>query len=261
MSKQFHPIVFSVLTLTLVLCGVASSQAPSHLEAGGLKVSALRDSPNFPDATLTLPGITPGQKLPAGPFKFAFEVKNYTLGTATSDAATKGIANSAQGQHIHLILNNNPYSAHYEHSAEQKLEDGHYVLLAFLSRSYHESLKNPSAMVLTQFTVGEGKAEAVDLSAPHLFFSRPKGVYKGADTQKLLLDFYLVNTTLSPSGNKVRATINGTEFVLTEWVPYVIEGLPLGQVEIKLELIDAQGKLIPGPFNSVTRTTTLEPAG
>ena len=51
---------------------------------------------------------------------------------------------------------------------------------------------------------------------------------------------------------------NGTEFIFTEWVPYLVEGLAPGQVDISLELQDAQGNFIPGPFNSVTRTVTLE---
>ena len=36
-----------------------------------------------------------------------------------------------------------------------------------------------------------------------------------------------------------------------------MKGLPLGEVNIKLELIDANGSIIPGPYNSVTRTVTL----
>ncbi len=133
-------------------------------------------------------------------------------------------------------------------------------MLAFLSRSYHESVKEPSAFVVRQFTVGDGRAEPVDLDAPHLFYSRPKGTYVGDDARRLMLDFFLVNTTLSEDGNRVRATVNGTEFVFTDWTPYVIEGLPMGEVEITLELLDASGEAVPGRFNSVTRTVTLAPA-
>ncbi len=131
-------------------------------------------------------------------------------------------------------------------------------MLAFLSRSYHESLKNPGAAVARHFTVGDAEAKEVDLNAPHLFYSRPKGTYAGADTERLMIDFYLLNTGLAPDGNRVRATINGTELVFSEWYPYVVEGLPLGEVEITLELIDGDGNPVPGPFNSVTRTVTLE---
>ncbi|MEP2346725.1 MAG: hypothetical protein ABJH96_02975, partial [Algoriphagus sp.] len=98
----------------------------------------------------------------------------------------------------------------------------------------------------------------VDFDKPTMIYSRPKGEYTGADTENLLLDFFLLNTTLSETGNKVRATINGQEFMITEWAPYVIKGLVKGEVTIQLELLDADGNLIPGDFNDVTRTVTLK---
>ena len=127
------------------------------------------------------------------------------------------------------------------------------MILAFLSRSYHESVKNQNAFILTQ--IGENK---IDLNKEFLFYSRPKGIYKGKDTEKLLLDFYLINTTISPNGNKVKATINDAEFIITEWAPYYIEGLPKGEVTIKLELINSDGKLVDSPFNPSVRTVILE---
>lgn len=266
--------VLSVITLLLAGCAAPEAEAPADAETAateevaeataegwekdGLRVTPLTGSPRFAGATLALDGVE-GQ-LPSGAVAFGFQVSGYELGVQTSDAGANGLANSAQGQHIHLILDNGPYSAHYEPTFERDIEDGHHVLLAFLSRSYHESVKEPTAYVLGQFTVGEGDAEAIDLEAPHLFYSRPKGVYKGADTERLMLDFFLANTTLSADGNRVRATINGTEFVFTEWVPYVVEGLPMGEIEITLELLDSAGEPVPGPFNSVTRTVTLEEA-
>ena len=91
-----------------------------------------------------------------------------------------------------------------------------------------------------------------------MFYSRPKGTYEGESTTKVLLDFYLVNTQISPMGNKVRATIEGTEFLIDEWTPYYIEGLPKGEITIKLELIDKSGKLIDTPFNPSVRKVLLK---
>ena len=98
----------------------------------------------------------------------------------------------------------------------------------------------------------------IDLNNEFLFYSRPKGTYKGTDTEKLLLDFYLINTEISADGNKVRATIQDKEFIIDEWAPYYIEGLAKGDVKIKLELIDSSGNLIDTPFNPSERTVTLE---
>jgi hypothetical protein len=158
-------------------------------------------------------------------------------------------------------LNNEPYHAHYGAEVEMDLKDGHYTLLAFLSRSYHESVKSAGAFMVTQFNAGQPESfKELDLNAPHMFYSRPKGEYKGEDAKHLLLDFYLVNCDLGASGYKVRATINGTDFTLTKWVPYIIEGLPMGEATIKLELLDAEGNLVNSPFNPVERKVTLSPA-
>ena len=186
-------------------------------------------------------------------YEFLFNVIDYKLGLQTLKDFEYNLANSAKGQHIHFIVNNGPYSAHYENLFTKELKDSTNVILAFLSRSYHESVKNPNAFILTQ--VGE---KQVDLDRELLFYSRPKGTYKGVDTEKLLLDFYLVNTEISKNGNKVRATIQDKEFIIDEWAPYYIEGLSKGEVKIKLELIDSSGSLIDTHFNPSERTIILE---
>ncbi len=188
-----------------------------------------------------------------GGYKFSFNVNQYELGMQTLKDFDYQLANSAKGQHIHFIVNNGPYSAHYEDNFTKNLEKENNVILAFLSRSYHESVKNPNAFILTQ--IGDNK---IDLNNEFLFYSRPKGTYKGVDTQKLLLDFYLINTEISANGNKVKATIQDSEFIIDEWAPYYIEGLPKGEIKIKLELIDSSGSLIDTPFNPSERTVILE---
>lgn len=225
-------------------------------EKGGIKLHIFNGSPDFPTAKLAMKQPDTKKVLPEGKIHFDFEVKNFELTKQTEDAPEKHCANSAQGQHIHHILNNSPYVAYYNPSFDTTLPAGHYVDLAFLSRSYHESIKHKSAYVLTQFDVAK-KGKAVDLNGSHLFYSRPKGEYKGADTKKVLLDFYLVNTELATDGNKVRLTVNGNEFMLTSWTSYALLGLPMGKNIIKLELMDKEGNLIPGPFNSVEREITL----
>ena len=166
------------------------------------------------------------------------------------------MANSAKGQHIHFIINNDPYSAHYDSNFSKELKDDNNVILAFLSRSYHESVKNEKAYVLTQ--ISNDKSKEIDLTKQFLFYSRPKGVYKGEDTKKLLLDFYLVNTDISPNGNKVRLTVQEKEFIIDSWAPYYIEGLEKGEVNLKLELIDEKNNLIKTEFNPSYRKVILE---
>ena len=212
-------------------------------------------SEEFPNSSLTINEI----KSEGSDFLFDFNIDNYELGSQTSKNFKYNLANSDKGQHIHFILNNGPYSAHYESSFTKKIEGDSNILLAFLSRSYHESVKNPNAYVIQEI----GGGENIDLNQEFLFYSRPKGTYEGLDTEKLLLDFYLVNTELSPDGNKVRLTITQNGLIvhyttLDRWVPYYIEGLEKGEVKIKLELINAEGNLVDTKFNPSERTITLK---
>ena len=215
-----------------------------------ITITKVKGSPEFPNAKIKL--NTPPILVDNG-YQFSFDVNQYELGMQTLKDFDYQLANSAKGQHIHFIVNNGPYSAHYEDTFTKQFEDSSNVILAFLSRSYHESVKNSNAYILTQ--VGE---DEIDLNKEFLFYSRPKGTYSGMDTENLLLDFYLVNTEISNTGNKVRATINNTQFIIDEWVPYNIKGLPKGEIKIKLELIDTFGNLIETPFNPSERTVILE---
>ena len=214
-----------------------------------ITITKLEGSPSYENSKLNIQDISFNDK----EYGLSFEVEGYRLGIQTQNDFKHELANSPKGQHIHLIVNNNPYSAHYSERFKKDLEGENNVILAFLSRSHHESVKNKNAYVLTQIS-----EEKIDLNNEFLFYSRPKGVYKGKDTEKLLLDFYLVNTKISAQGNKVRATIQDSEFIIDEWAPYYIEGLPKGEISIKLELLNEKGDLVDSPFNPSTRTVTLE---
>ena len=233
-------LIYALLAITYISCDNSKK----------IKLTKLEGSPPYLNAKISTASITPDNETE---YVFSFDISNYELGAQTKNDIESQLANSAKGQHIHFIVNNGPYSAHYTNNFKKKLEKDNNVILAFLSRSYHESVKNPNAFILTQ--IGENK---IDLNKEFLFYSRPKGIYKGKDTEKLLLDFYLINTTISPNGNKVKATINDAEFIITEWAPYYLEGLSKGEVKIKLELINSDGKLVDSPFNPSVRTVILE---
>lgn len=226
-----------------------------------IKLSAFDTSPKFPQAMLHVTEPAAGSNVPAGEVKFNYKLMGYELTAQTDGPAHEDHANSKEGQHIHNIVDNEPYTAHYNTSFTKPMEAGSHVVLSFLSRSYHESLKHKTAYDLRVVNVGNGTTGPgtnFDVKGQHLFYSRPKGEYVGKDTEKIMLDFYLVNTDLSGSGNKVRATINGTPFMIDRWLPQTIEGLPMGESTIKLELLDKDGQVIPGPFNTVERKITLK---
>ncbi len=227
------------------------------MEKNGIKLTAYYEKDAFTDARLSLTSPTV-ENVTAGKTKFTFDVKNYELKMQSGDLDEKMCSNSDKGQHIHFILDNQPYTALYEPENEVELTEGYHFLLAFLSKSYHESIKHSNSFISMFFSVGMKGENPVDAKSPMMIYSRPRGEYIGKDTERLMLDFYLLNCDLSHAGYKVRATINGTEFTLEKWTAYFIEGLPKGEVKIKLELIGADGIVVPGPYNTVERLVTLK---
>ena len=243
-------LFISIISISLISCSF--NQQKVYLKK-------VEGSPAYEDSSLEIKEIVRSDEK----YNFSFDIKNYDLGIQTKKEFNYDLANSVKGQHIHFILNNGPYSAHYDQNFDYELPDGNNLVLAFLSRSYHESVKNPNAYILTQI----GDSNKINLESEFLFYSRPKGTYEGLDTEKLLLDFYLVNTKLSATGNKVKLTIKqetfpkGTtfhQFVIDSWDAYYIEGLDKGDVKIKLELVNNEGNLIETPYNPSERVITLK---
>jgi hypothetical protein len=209
-------------------------------------------STEFPDARIV------SMEYKDGMFNFEIGGDSYQLGVQTPDAPQKMCADSPDGQHIHLIIDNEPYAAKYETSFEYDVPDGDHYLLAFLSRSYHESIKTEAASEALRITVRNKSITGTEeITDPMIFYSRPKGNYLGEEeTKKVMLDFYLVNVELGDE-YKVKAEINGEEHMIDKWQPYYIEGLPLGDNKIKLTLVDKTGEPVFAPLNPVERTFTL----
>ncbi|WDF69402.1 hypothetical protein PQ465_03220 [Sphingobacterium oryzagri] len=260
---------FAVLAVsaTIVSCNNTTKNSEGETQdstaladsVGAIAVNPLQHSKEFPGATLKISSIT-SEKVGTDSAKITvkYDISNFTLTEQTEH--DHHMANSHEGQHIHFILDNKPYAALYkpEHSTMVALNSEHY-LMSFLSRSYHESIKTQEAHKLIKFKVdGEGKlTEEVAPKDIALFYSRPKGDYKGDDTKALLLDFFVTNGSLAADGHKVKASINGQEFTLDQWVPYEILNLPMGENTVVLTLVDKDGNALTGDNVSVERKINL----
>jgi PBP1b-binding outer membrane lipoprotein LpoB len=206
------------------------------------------------------------------------------------------------GNHIHVILDNQPYEAYYEIDGApfelRNVADGEHTLRVFPSRPWHESYKNAGAFQMVKFTVKNGGAEAnkpattnsgqqmsnsnanantapspegkdmtsstggaVDAAKPLLTYSRPKGEYKAAESDPIMIDFWLENAKLKGDGGqyRVRYTIDGGEAkFIDKWTPTWLSGWTAGKHTIKLELVDEAGNLVDnGGYNSTTREITV----
>lgn len=66
---------------------------------------------------------------------------------------------TGKGNHIHVILDNQPYEAYYEINQPfelRNLTEGKHTLRVFPSRPWHESYKNEGAFQMVEFTVKGG---------------------------------------------------------------------------------------------------------
>lgn len=262
-------LFFLALTLLLAACKTDTATTDDAIEAANTAAAVQEGARLTADkAEITLTPKEPGEYFPSaemksmdyenGIFKFDVAGDAYELGQQTPDAQSTMCANSGKGQHIHLIVDNKPYAAKYEPTFEYELKDGMHRILAFLSRSYHESIKTEAAHKAVNATIKDGTmVNATPIDEMMLFYSRPKGTYVGKDAEKLLLDFYPVGVTLGAEA-KVKVETNGKTFMLDKWQPYVLEGLPMGENTVTLSLVDGEGKLIKAPFNPVSRTFTLK---
>lgn len=203
---------------------------------------------------------------------------------------------SGTGNHIHVILDNQPYEAYYEIDGPpfelRNVADGEHTLRVFPSRPWHESYKNEGAFQMVKFTVKNGGGDAkspattnsgqqmsntapaaegkdmqnstagpVDPTKPLLTYSRPKGEYKAAESDPIMIDFWLTNAKLKDEGGqyRIRYSVDGFKSAfIDKWGPVWLSGWPAGKYSIKLELTDINGDLVDnGGYNSTTREITI----
>ena len=255
--RIIYPLYLAWAAVLLASCGgpetaetTMTDEAPA---APAITIEPKAPGTDFPDAHIT------NFAYEGGAFTYGYDSDTYALGEQSPDAGATMCANSAKGQHVHLIVDNAPYIAKYEPNFEQDIADGEHLILTFLSRSYHESIKTDEAHRAVKVDVADGAfASQEPITEPMLFYSRPKGTYVGKDAENLLLDFYPVNLELGAE-YKVKVETGDFTATLDEWQPYLLKGLPMGENTVTLTLVDGAGNTVDAPLNPVSRTFTLEP--
>lgn len=216
---------------------------------------------------------------------------------------------TGMGNHIHVILDNEPYEAYYELGQPfelRNLSEGRHTLRVFASRPWHESYKNEGSFQMVTFSVRgggnpsqptttntgqrmadnrapsatpsaapsaspaptqEGKdyaakpnaAGEVDRTRPLLTYSRPKGEYKDADADAIMIDFWLSNARLDSGEYRVRYSVDGSgPKYITKWEPIWVKGWTPGKHRVKLELVDRNDAVVEnGGYNSTEREITV----
>jgi hypothetical protein len=203
---------------------------------------------------------------------------------------------TGKGNHIHVILDNEPYEAYYELSMPFELRNlmaGKHTLRVFPSRPWHESYKNDGSFQMLSFSVMGGgdaskptttntgqtmannnsqparegkdmpnaKGGDVDPGKPLLTYSRPKGEYKDADADPIMIDFWLSNAKLKADGGeyRVRYIIDDDEpRFIDKWEPVWLSGWLTGKHTVRLELLDKDDRPVEnGGYNTTSRAITV----
>ncbi len=172
------------------------------------------------------------------------------------------------GNHLNLIIDNEPLQPIYsleEPVVIKNLTPGTHSIRAFATRPWGESFKTEAAYAQTTFNVlTETNDNRPKSDLPLLTYNSPTG---SIGAEPFLLDFYLTNAPLHAIAQndpnlldwRVRATVNGTSFILKNWQPTYLTGIKPGENWIQLELIDEAGNSIENAFNNTVRVFNYDP--
>lgn len=204
--------------------------SPDTIEKEGIRLISL---PPMQDSKAVLDfSPTESKELGSGINSFQFSAENYQL--------------EEGGSSLQLILNNEALAPVYESPLDVELAEGNNVLLAFLTDAEGRSVKEANSFYFQNLEIGE-RLFPFDLSAPHLIYHQPRGEFLTSD--RVLVDFYLLNAALKEGELNVLVSIDDLEFRLASWQAYQIEGLESGEHTVRLQLIDRKGEVVFGPFN------------
>ena len=279
-ARTTHALFAAFIFQALAGCGSSSEPPPEYPPMDDPEptttttVEAVRDEPEEPppppvqvvaSERAAIEGAAPTLRIRAphndqvirrGDVMLNVQLRNWTLAPDP-------------GNHVHVIVDNEPYIAVRDVShpldltelvrdnLHHELAPGSHVVRVFPSRPTHESVKQGAPFAMVVFHVGQRTdGFEFDDDAPLLTYSRPKGCYLAGE--RVLLDFYLSNVdALSDDGFRVRYSVDDVSGEITEWAPHYIENLQPGSHTIDLTLLGADGSPAAGAFNDTTRTITV----
>lgn len=272
-----------LLTIGWALCAATALyadpvQRQKKKSTDQIRVLPVKRTPEAEASSVSVSLPKNGAIVKGNPVWVQLRVEGYAIGAASQFDRADEIAVSDLGQTIHVVVDNMPYfpvnepaidpfneegwyyETRYKFEIPHKLSQGEHVLRVFLARSFGESLKGEQTYYASTFYVGNSNgASQYDLSRPYITYNEPSNEMHLEANKPVLLDFYISNCELTSDGYKVRLIIDGDIVrTLTSWQPYYIYGLTKGKHTVRLELIDNNGKILPGIFNDTERTVTID---
>jgi hypothetical protein len=207
-------------------------------------------------ARVLISGIDDNQVINDSRVTINFVVENFRLGKKSKGG--KGLAHHPKGAFIGLVVDNqaplkitqvkNPIVL-------EGLAPGIHTLRAYLSTSFGESLKN-GISIRTFYVQSKTGISPLDPNYPVLTVTMPDMEYPKRG-KTVMIDYFITGGTLTQFFYRTKLTFDGKESILKQWQPYYLTGLSKGDHQFKLELIDLDGKQIPGIYNKVEKVINI----
>ncbi len=247
-----NKLLFILTALTLLVgCGSDNSSTqtpppqtpvvdtllkPSHIETA--TVIAPENHTESNKISLTRNGITLTAIEDNIPENVQLTLHNtvFSEGENSLSFAVSGIKN----YHLFVFVNGALYLAE-NNTATVELLDGNNLTVCFVTDEQYHIIPQPEAIILKNIIIGEHH-DYFNEKQPHLLYFSPNE-YTGN------LEFLLINTNLEAHDFTIKATVDQSVFMLSQWRNYRIEGLKKGEHSVRLQLLDEHGQLIDGQFN------------
>lgn len=267
------------LVLAITACSLHAAQMSSPPKnTSDIRVVPVKPTPEPDNLNLVLAFPKANDVISSSPVNVQVNVEGFPLGVDSDFNRSKEIYNSDDGQTLRVVIDDQPFfiennslvdsfydnQLYYEVTVNFQipftLKPGQHVMRIFPARSYGESMKGDNAFRTLVFNYKNKKTSFnFNPNSPFLTYNEPQGHFKYKEGRPILLDFLVTNCRLSRDGYKVRLTIDGnTQRILTLWVPYYVYGLAKGNHYFRLELLDSNNNLVPGPFNDIQREIVIK---
>jgi hypothetical protein len=182
----------------------------------------------------------------------------------------QGWKEAPEGSYVQFVLDGKPFRPVTDPTEKVMLPDiagtedmaeGEHIIAAFVNRKNHESIKSERGIAVRRFYVGKRSKGGWDSNKdPLIVVGSPHGEYSG----DVLVDWYVLNATISGSEYSVRTLLKGPgikeegiQRVITEWRPWIVlSAHEDGEYSVKIELLDPNGD--PVPYGTVDRTFTVK---
>lgn len=221
------------------------------LEKDGIKLIEANDFPLFKDTELSL--VSDTNIFQFGPNKIELKLDNYYLGGSTTDQDEKNVRLNSTGQFLFVIKDQKVIEKSKDLNFKFDLKRGNNSFFVVPSRSYEMSIKNKNSWLAYELNIDNIKNRALyhSITEPGIFICSPSSRYYEGVSERVLFDFFVINTELSLEGSKVILEIDkSTKFTLDTWRPFYVEGLKSGKHNFKAYIVDKDDKPLKGKYSS-----------